>query len=360
MDYWFSLCDKYEVEPVEYGHWIDCRVLQDRMLSTEEAVKRLEQDLRLAHRLGFKVLRTKMSVIDDALNPVENWREIIKGALPLAERLGLQMCPEIHIPTNLKSQMIQDYIDFIKETGTKSFGLNIDFSVFRHKFDEGEHVDPSFVPNEPEDIIPQTRTRTPQARAPIGRSQELLERQAQLRQTTPVQPQRQLPKRRLPQFPLPTGQPLWAGGQQSTNRQQHTTRKGHDKADIQSGDPQFPHAGQGQHGQRKGKPIHHARHRWAAQQLIPQREQRKRRQRQPIGLLAGQGPGCRQHPVPQTEPPQQNQRRPQRKRQTQRQTGAAPSLRLCCKDGGAHAPAGQSTGLPVQFPHRAGRIGVTF
>ena len=154
VNYWFSLCDKYEVEPVEYGHWIDCRVLQDRMLTTGEAVERLEQDLRLAHRLGFKVLRTKMSVVDDALNPVENWREIIRGALPLAERLGLTMCPEIHIPTNLKSQMIQDYIDFINETGTKSFGLNIDFSVFRRKFDEGEFVDPHFVPNEPEDIIP--------------------------------------------------------------------------------------------------------------------------------------------------------------------------------------------------------------
>ena len=37
----------------------------------------------------------------------------------------------------------------------------------------------------PEDVAPQTRSRTPQARAPIGRSQELLERQAQMRQ--PVQ-----------------------------------------------------------------------------------------------------------------------------------------------------------------------------
>ena len=24
VNYWFSLCDKYQVEPVEYGHWIDC------------------------------------------------------------------------------------------------------------------------------------------------------------------------------------------------------------------------------------------------------------------------------------------------------------------------------------------------
>ena len=154
VDKWFALCEKYEVEPVEYGHWIDCRVLQDRMLTTEEAVERLEQDMRLAHRLGCRVLRTKMSVINDALDPVENWRDIIRGVLPLAERLDLKLCPEIHIPTSLKSQMIQDYVDFIKETGTKNFGLNIDFSVFRTKFDEGEFVDPHFVPSAPEDIIP--------------------------------------------------------------------------------------------------------------------------------------------------------------------------------------------------------------
>ncbi|MBR0352105.1 MAG: hypothetical protein IJH53_02770 [Oscillospiraceae bacterium] len=68
-----------------------------------------------------------MSVINDDLDPVENWRDIIRGILPLAERLGLKLCPEIHTPTNLKSRMVRDYIDFIEETGTKCFGLNIDF-----------------------------------------------------------------------------------------------------------------------------------------------------------------------------------------------------------------------------------------
>ncbi len=151
---WFGLCEKYEVEPVEYGHWIDCRVLQDRELSTEEVVERLEQDMRLAHRLGFHVLRTKMSVINGNLDPVENWREIIKGALPMAERLDLVLCPEIHIPTSLTSQMVKDYVAFIDETGTKNFGLNIDFSVFRTRFGENEFVSPGFVPSKPEDIIP--------------------------------------------------------------------------------------------------------------------------------------------------------------------------------------------------------------
>lgn len=153
VDKWFGLCAKYEMVPVEYGNWIDSHVLKDRDLTTEESVAMLSRDIRLAHRLGFSVMRTKMPVINEKLEPVENWREIIKGALPLAEQLNMKMCPEIHTPTNLKGEMVQDYVNFIKETGTKHFGLNIDFSVFRTEFAEGEWKDPLFVPNEPEDII---------------------------------------------------------------------------------------------------------------------------------------------------------------------------------------------------------------
>ena len=56
--------------------------------------------------------------------------------------------------SNLKGKLVTDFVDFIKETGTKNFGLNIDFSVFRTEFKEGEWVDPNYTPNKPEDIIP--------------------------------------------------------------------------------------------------------------------------------------------------------------------------------------------------------------
>ena len=154
VEKWFALLDQFELVPVEYGHWVDSHILQDRDLTTEESIEFLERDLRLAHRLGFRILRTKMPVINGALEPVENWREIIKGALPLAEKLGLVMCPEIHTPSNLKGKMVQDYVAFIDETGTKNFALNIDFSVFRNKFDENAHRRPGVEPNVPEDIIP--------------------------------------------------------------------------------------------------------------------------------------------------------------------------------------------------------------
>ena len=154
VENWHRLCDKYDIIPVEYGHWIDSHVLGGRELTTEESVEMLCRVIRLAHRLGFTVMRTKMPVINDALEPVENWREIIKGALPLAEQLDIKMCPEIHTPSNLNGKMVHEYVEFIEETGTKHFGLNIDFSVFRCRFAEGEWKDPHFTPNVPEDIVP--------------------------------------------------------------------------------------------------------------------------------------------------------------------------------------------------------------
>lgn len=154
VENWWRLCDKYEIIPVEYGHWLDSHVLGGRELTTEESIEMLCRDIRLAHRLGFTVMRTKMPVINDLLEPVENWREIIKGALPLAEKLNLRICPEIHMPSNLNGNMVKEYVEFIKETGTKNFGLNIDFSVFRTEFAPGEWRDPNYEPNLPEDLIP--------------------------------------------------------------------------------------------------------------------------------------------------------------------------------------------------------------
>lgn len=154
VEEWFRLLEKYEIVPVEYGNWIDSHVLGDRDLTTKESYEMLARDIRLAGRLGFTVMRTKMPVISDDLEPVKNWREIINMALPLAEEYNIQMCPEIHAPTNLKNKLVDDYVEFIEKTGTKHFGLNIDFGVFRNRFREGERRPKNFVESKPQDIIP--------------------------------------------------------------------------------------------------------------------------------------------------------------------------------------------------------------
>ncbi|MCM8709977.1 sugar phosphate isomerase/epimerase [Clostridium sp. SYSU_GA19001] len=131
LENWDKLIEKYDIIPVEYGHWVDSRLYKGRELTTKESYDMLVRDFKIANRLGFTILRTKLGVIDDNLTPVSNWREFIKMALPLAEEYNVRMCPEIHAPTVLKSKIVDDYIEFIEQTGTKYFGLNIDFSVFQ-------------------------------------------------------------------------------------------------------------------------------------------------------------------------------------------------------------------------------------
>jgi len=134
VENWHRLCKKYEIEPVEYGHWIESRMFEHHSLNVLESVEMLERDIKIAARLGFPVLRTKLGVIDGVLTPVTHWREIISRALPVAEQYGVVMCPEIHIPTKLKSKTVDDYVGFIQENNTKHFGLNIDFGTFQTVF----------------------------------------------------------------------------------------------------------------------------------------------------------------------------------------------------------------------------------
>lgn len=147
---WHELCEKYEIIPAEYGHWIDVRMWEDRMLSVDECVELLENDFKIANALGFHCLRTKQTVINDFLDPVENWRDIITAATPAAEKYDVIMLPEIHMPTILEQQMVADFCEYVDKTNSKVFGLNIDLSVFSPQ----PNFDGSVRYSKPEGIIP--------------------------------------------------------------------------------------------------------------------------------------------------------------------------------------------------------------
>jgi len=168
---WHALCAKYHVKPVEFGHWIDSKLYNEAgpYLSTKESYEQVVQDIKLGSRLGFTCGRTKLGVIDqpgmpefDTLTPVRNWREIIKMALPVAEKYNYRMLPEIHAPTLLKSKIVDDYVDFIqREKTTPWFGLNIDFGVFQNVTNaRGRGGQPGGQPmkegsySKPEEIVP--------------------------------------------------------------------------------------------------------------------------------------------------------------------------------------------------------------
>lgn len=158
LDWWFGALERYDIAPVEYGHWVESRLYRGRELTAEESFEALSHDIKLASFMGFSCMRTKLGVCDDYLTPVKNWREIIRRALPLAEKYNIVLLPEIHMPTRLTDQMLADYCEFIDREQTRHFGLNIDFGVFqlRRYHDPSkivEHEAP-ILSSRPEDIIP--------------------------------------------------------------------------------------------------------------------------------------------------------------------------------------------------------------
>lgn len=134
LEEWNRLCDKYEIVPVEYGHWIDTRLYRNRELTVGECYQQLITDFKIASKLGFHILRTKQGVKDLLCTPVDNWQEIILRALDAAAEYDVCMCPEIHNPTRLDNPFVSEVCEFVDKTGTKNFGLNIDFSVFQTDF----------------------------------------------------------------------------------------------------------------------------------------------------------------------------------------------------------------------------------
>jgi sugar phosphate isomerase/epimerase len=172
VEKWHEMCRRYEILPVELGHWIDSKLYvegPEGLLDTQESVAKLVDDIKLGHRLGFTRGRTKLGMLDNDGMPTRNWREIVKAALPVAEKNNFRMLTEFHFPTPLKGRVMDEYLDFItKEKCTPWFGINVDFSVFQTKGgfmgmgkghgrpDAGARrwAMPAMPVSQPEDIIP--------------------------------------------------------------------------------------------------------------------------------------------------------------------------------------------------------------
>ena len=139
VDDWFRLLEKYGLEPTNYGSWIDTRLHSSgpngRDMTVEEGAAALQRDLRLAKRLGFRFVRPKIGVVSSDLIPHPIWTEVVEQSLPLAEELDVIICPEIHSPTPIKHEVVDEYIEFIERTGTKHFGLLIDTGIFQDRPD---------------------------------------------------------------------------------------------------------------------------------------------------------------------------------------------------------------------------------
>jgi sugar phosphate isomerase/epimerase len=148
---WRGLVERYGLTPTCYSSWLDTRLRKDRALTVDEASEILVRDLRLAHELGFTIVRPKLGVVSLDLVPDPIWRDAVKRALPKAEEYDIKIAPEIHAPTPLRSKIVDDYLDLARES--EHFGLLIDTGIFQNAERSGTHSDSVYVFGRPDPVL---------------------------------------------------------------------------------------------------------------------------------------------------------------------------------------------------------------
>ena len=117
---WFAMLDKYNLVSSCYDAFLENRIFSNRTLSLGEQVNMMKRDIRLAHLLGFPVLRTLVSTPMD----------VIEGSLDYAEEMNVKIGLEVHAPFSLNSGWADGYMEMINRTGTKYFGFVPDMGIF--------------------------------------------------------------------------------------------------------------------------------------------------------------------------------------------------------------------------------------
>ncbi len=117
---WFSWMDKHHTRPICYDLCYDSNLISGRSLSLKESTDIIVRDLKIANKLGFKVVRAQRTIPAD----------VMEACVPYAEKYDIKMSTEIHAPVLLKSTWMDPYLEVINKTKTKSIGFVLDFGVF--------------------------------------------------------------------------------------------------------------------------------------------------------------------------------------------------------------------------------------
>ena len=123
-----SAVNRYGLTPTSYGSYADPFMLPDRDLSPKELVDYTLPQIHGAHRLGFPIVRLQHFTA-----------EVIDQILPTAERLGVKVGWELHVPMTLEDARTQFLLEIVEKHDSEYLGIIPDAGIFAN------NVSPRFV-----------------------------------------------------------------------------------------------------------------------------------------------------------------------------------------------------------------------
>jgi len=117
---WDRLVEQYKPDLVCNDIFINTCLYKNRTLTKKESVDLLIKEIKLAHRLGFKMVRL-------VSNTPAN---IIEPALPYAEKYDVVLTLEIHAGMSFDSPLTMEFIEVMKKLNSPYVGLTVDTGIF--------------------------------------------------------------------------------------------------------------------------------------------------------------------------------------------------------------------------------------
>jgi sugar phosphate isomerase/epimerase len=120
---WHGWMDKYGRTPVGLDMFLDWNKYTGRVMTEDEKVESVKQDIVCASRLGATVIR----VIHD-VDPV-----VLERAAPTAEKYNVNLALEIHAPSYYDSPFEQDLMEMFDRVQSPYLSFTLDLGVFCKK-----------------------------------------------------------------------------------------------------------------------------------------------------------------------------------------------------------------------------------
>lgn len=129
VKHWFNVMEEYNMNAVAYDPHLDVLQFRDHVMDAAEGADRLKRDIRLAKRLGFKIVRVHQSQ-----TMPDNTMAIFEKCLPVAQELDIPMALEIHAPMSLRGKFTTDIIEYAeKHDVVDHLGIYPDLGIYQKR-----------------------------------------------------------------------------------------------------------------------------------------------------------------------------------------------------------------------------------
>jgi len=120
FEQWHGWLDRYELTPVCMDQFLYPQIYKGRLMTENEMVASVLEDIRVAKRLGTKMIRIQHSITS----------RILERAVSTAEKAEISLEVEIHAPSTLESPFEQQLVRTFERVGSPYLGFVLDLGIF--------------------------------------------------------------------------------------------------------------------------------------------------------------------------------------------------------------------------------------